>query len=242
MSTEMVYDPSIQKWVPTTSNSSGSVVNSSTPSPSSTSSPQGSSVSSPTTPQPSSGSKTQVNSTGKANKEQAVLEYNTLEGDLTLRACVGVLKVREGTTIDLEGVGSYLSGQYYVSSVTYSLDASSGFSMTCTLVKTGFGGSSLKSSNGGQSQVQDSSQGSISSETGIREEAIDKKDSSTYADGDNVKIVGDDAVYSNASSGVKVPNWVKQKTLTVQKISDDGTRVLLQPINSWTYTKYVQKV
>ena len=67
-------------------------------------------------------------------------------------------------------------------------------------------------------------------------------ENTSFAKGDSIKIVGDGAVYSNASAGVKVPNWVKQKTLTVQQVSSDGTRVLLQPINSWTYVKYVQKV
>ena len=56
-----------------------------------------------------------------------------------------------------------------------------------------------------------------------------------------MKIVGD-AVYSNAHDGVKVPEWVKKKTLTVDGISKDGTRVRLMPIWSWTYIKYVQKV
>lgn len=223
LATEMVYDPSQQKWVPTTTNSSGSVVNSSTPSPS----PSQGTVSTPTTPQPAASSKTQVDSSGKANREQAVLEYNTLEGDVTLRACVGVLKVKENTTIELVGVGDYLSGLYYVSSVSYSLDTSSGFSMTCTIVKTGFG-DSLKS----KAEVPST-----------RQEEVEKKaDNTSFAKGDSIKIVGDDAVYSNASAGVKVPNWVKQKTLTVQQVSSDGTRVLLQPINSWTYVKYVQKV
>lgn len=219
MATVMVYDPSQQKWVPKTDSSNEEVV----------SSPPTSTPTDGTTPQPAATSKTQTNSAGEANREQAILEYNTLEGDVTLKASVGVLKVREDTTVQLEGVGSYLSGLYYVSGVTYSLDSSSGFGMTCTVVKTGFG-DSLKSANTATTQV------------GVREEPLEVKSDTVIKVGDSVKIVGDDAVYSNASQGVKVPNWVKQKTLTVQQLSSDGTRALLQPIFSWTYLKYIQKV
>lgn len=225
MATKMVYDPSQQKWVPTTDSSNSGVV-SSPP----VTTPSGT-VSTDTgkTPQSAASSQTQTNSAGKANKEQSVLEYNTLEGDVTLKASVGVLKVKENTTVDIEGVGDYLSGLYYVSGVTYSLDSSSGFGMTCTVVKTGFG-DSLKSGNTSTPQA------------GVREEPIEVKSDTTIKVGDSVRIVGDDAVYSNASQGVKVPNWVKQKTLTVQQLSSDGTRALLQPIFSWTYLKYIQKV
>lgn len=215
-SQELVYDPKTQSWVPATSSSAGGTV-ASTP------------ASTSTTPQPSQGAQTQTNSAGKANKEQAVLEYNTLEGDMTLRASVGVLKIKQDTTIQIAGIGTYLSGMYYVSNVTYALDASSGFGMTCTLVKTGFG-SSLKAP------------ATTPVEVAVREEPVPLATSPAIKVGDSVRIVGDDATYSNASAGVKVPNWVKQKTLTVQQLSSDGTRALVQPIFSWTYLKYLQKV
>ena len=214
MATNLVYDPAQQKWVPSSSDSVGSVAPA-TP------------ASSPNENKPASGSNTtQVNAVGQANKAQAELEYNTLEGDLVLRAKAGVLKITQDTTIELAGVGNYLSGLYYVSAVRYSLDASSGFTMSCTLIKTGFG-SSLKVKP-------------ATPVAAVREEVVEKK-ATTPAVKDSVRIVGD-AVYSNASAGVKVPNWVKQKTLTVQQISKDGTRALVQPINSWTYLKYLEKV
>ena len=214
MATNLVYDPAQQKWVPSSSDSVGSVAPA-TP------------ASSPNENKPASGSNTtQVNAVGQANKAQAELEYNTLEGDLVLRAKVGVLKITQDTTIELAGVGNYLSGLYYVSAVRYSLDASSGFTMSCTLIKTGFG-SSLKAKP-------------ATPVPAVRKEVV-KKTATAIAVKDSVRIVGD-AVYSNASAGVKVPNWVKQKTLTVQQISKDGTRALVQPINSWTYLKYLEKV
>lgn len=213
MATNLVYDPAQQKWVPSSSDSADSVAPAISPSSNDS--------------KPATGDTTQVNAVGQANKAQAELEYNTLEGDLVLRAKVGVLKITQDTTIELAGVGNYLSGLYYVSAVRYSLDASSGFTMSCTLIKTGFG-SSLKAKPAAPVAA-------------VREEVVEKT-ATAIAVKDSVHIVGDGAVYSNASAGVKVPNWVKQKTLTVQQISKDGTRALVQPINSWTYLKYLEKV
>lgn len=224
MPQQMSYDPSTQTWKPSGSSDSGGVSSASTP-PSSS----GGSSSAPT-PVPAAETQTQTNSAGLANKAQAVLEYNTLSGELVLRAYVGVLKLKVNTTIEIQGIGSYLSGLYYVSAVKYTLNASEGFSIAATVIKTGFG-PSLKSSP----PKQDST---------VREEPIDKAEeatkSATPTKGASVKIVGENATYSNASEGVKVPNWVKQKTLTVAQVSKDGTRVLLQPINSWTYVKNIQ--
>ena len=213
MATNLVYDSAQQRWVPSSSDSVGSVAPATSPSSNDS--------------KPATGDTTQVNAVGQANKAQAELEYNTLEGDLVLRAKVGVLKITQDTTIELAGVGNYLSGLYYVSAVRYSLDASSGFTMSCTLIKTGFG-SSLKAKPAAPVAA-------------VREEVVEKT-ATAIAGKDSVHIVGNNAVYSNASAGVKVPNWVKQKTLTVQQISKDGTRALVQPINSWTYLKYLEKV
>lgn len=231
MATKMVYDPSTQKWVPSTDSSNSGVVSSPPVTPTSTSSGTTKSNAKPNTksPHPAASSKTQTNSSGQANKEQAILEYNTLEGDMNLKSSVGVLKVKENTTVNVQGIGNYLSGLYYVSGVTYTLDNSSGFAMSCSLVKTGFG-DSLKSSN------------NVPVPAGVREEPISVESDTVIKAGDSVRIVGEDAVYSNASEGVRVPNWVKQKTLTVKQISQDGTRALLQPISSWTYLKYLQRV
>ena len=55
-------------------------------------------------------------------------------------------------------------------------------------------------------------------------------------------IVGENATYANASDGVKVPGWVKEQVLTIDALSDDGTRARVNPIWSWTYTKFLKKV
>ena len=166
-----------------------------------------------------------VDSKGSAEKEYIDIEYNTLVGEMRLTATESSIKIKVGDTIQLEGVGKYLSGLYFVSEVKRDLNKSDGYSQTITVIKTGFGNSLKKS------QDPDST----------RLDEVDKS-AGDFKVGDKVKIVGSDAVYSNADEGVKVPDWVKQQTLTVEAVSSDGTRVRLNPIFSWTYTKYVQKV
>lgn len=229
----MQYDPATKTWKEVGSNSSSSSTPASKPAsslsskPSSSSTPSSRSSGSYGSSTPSTkGSNTQVQSTQTAQKEQAYIEYNTLTGTLVLKASVGLLKIKQNTTIEVKGIGEYLSGKYFVSEVAYTLNASNGFSMQCTLIKTGFG-SSLKA----KPEVEDS----------VSEESVTPA-TPTYQKGDKVKIVGDNATYANAASGVKVPNWVKQKTHTIMQVSSDGERVLLQEIFSWTYAKFIEKV
>lgn len=172
---------------------------------------------------PSSTSK--VDSKTAAEKEYIEAEFNTLTGELVLVSTEKTIRIQVNDTIKLEGVGKYLSGLYFVTSVRRTLNRDSGYTHSFSLVKNGFG-SSLKKAQ---------------AEPETRKEEVSKTPSD-FKVGEYVRIVGADATYSNASDGVKVPEWVKKKTLSIAKISSDGTRVLVQPINSWTYTKYVQKV
>lgn len=220
----MSWDPSQHKWTLSPGNTSKQVVNK-----------PSTSKKAPTTKKTGGSGgggaatdQTQVNSSGKAEQAQAVLEYNTLEADLALKTSASILKVKQDTTINIEGVGSFLSGQYYVTEVTYTLDNSSGFSMSCSVIKTGFG-PSLKG------PVEETPAAPAEEP---RKEEVPKQPDNTVKKGSKVRIVGA-ATYTN---GVKVPDWVKQKDLTVQQVSSDGTKVLLQPIVSWTYTKFVQVV
>jgi len=161
----------------------------------------------------------------KADKEYIEIEFNTLKGDLILTPTEKSIRIKVGDTIKINGIGKYLSGLYFVSNVKRTLNKNSGYSHTLTVIKTGFGNSLKK--------VQ------VVEET--RKQEVPKPTSALKV-GDKVRIVGDSAVYSNAHDGVKVPAWVKQQTLTIDAISSDGTRVRLNPIWSWTYIKYVQKV
>lgn len=229
--TEKVYDPVNKKWVDKTTNSVTTsegvqVATNTTPT---TVKATSSTIQAGTSS--SSSSKTTSNSNTKTSADKKVIEqeFNTLEGDMQVIVCQDTIKIAEGDTIYLHGVGKNLSGLYYVSKVSHSLDDSQGLSISLTVIKTGFG-DSLKSGS------QDSS-----STASDRPAEVQKTVSSISA-GDKVKITGSDAVYSNASEGVRVPDWVKEKTLTVSQVSKDSTRVLLSEINSWTYTKYVKKV
>ena len=176
-------------------------------------------------PTPSTGN-TSGNTDSKkdAEKEYIESEFNVLTGELNITPTEKSIRIKVGDTIKIEGVGKYLSGLYFVSSIKRTVNKDSGYSQSLSVIKNGFGDSLKKAST-----------------SSTRKNEVSKSSSSVKV-GDSVKIVGDDAVYSNAHDGVKVPAWVKKKTLTVQKVSDDGTRVLLKEITSWTYVKFVQKV
>lgn len=165
----------------------------------------------------------------ESEKEFIETEFNILTGDVSLIPTKKNMSIRVGNTITFKGVGKYLNGLYFVSEIVKRIDKDSGLSLSLTLYRNGFG-ESLKS--GTPSDVQVS-----------REEIVDIDQNKTkFKVGDLVKIVGSDAIYSNASQGVKVPEWVKTRVLVIDAISEDGNRARLNPIWSWTYTKYLQLV
>lgn len=205
-STPLVYDPATGSWTP------ASPTDGQTDTPTQT----------PTVAEPSATSK--VDSKTAAEKEYIEVEFNTLTGDLSLTSTEKSIRIEVNDTIKIEGLGKYLSGLYFVTSIRRTLNKDSGYTHTLSLLKNGFGNSLKKS----QEPVE------------TRKEEVPKA-SPEIKVGDSVKIVGN-AYYTNASAGVKVPEWVKKKTLTVDGISKDGTRVCLMPIFSWVYLKDVQKV
>lgn len=213
MATEYVYDPKTGSWVPSSPTTG-------TPPTSSSQDPED--VPSSVT----GGDSTQVDSKEEADKEYIETEFNTLVGELVVSPSKKTIRIGVNDTVEVLGIGSYLSGKYFVSAVKRTLNKDSGYSQTLTVIKNGFG-DSLKRAGG-------------STESTESRIAVVEKSAPTLKVGDSVKIVGD-AIYSNASEGVIVPAWVKSQTLTVQQISSDGSRVLLMPINSWTYVRYVHK-
>lgn len=68
------------------------------------------------------------------------LEYNILEGDAEVMPDP---TVKAKTTVKLKGLGSQLTGNYYVESVKHSI-SSQGYSQTLTLSREGFGDSIKK--------------------------------------------------------------------------------------------------
>lgn len=216
MSVQYQYDPSTQTWVPVSSSS-----------PSDPGGSQGSSGST-ASPDPSSpsgglgGSDSQL----EAEKEYIDLEFNTLEGELSVRASTKSIRIRVNDTVQVEGIGKYLSGLYFVSAVTRTIDSSNGYSQSLTLIKTGFGESLKKTSDTSTSAVRYAE---------IPISAVSPKV------GDSIRIVGD-AVYSGKYEGVKVPGWMKKNTFTVGSISSDGAKILLKEADMWIYSMYAQKV
>lgn len=165
-----------------------------------------------------------------AEKDYIDIEFNTLIGECEVVPSPKVLKLKVGDTITLKGLGKYLSGLYFISEIKKSISTSDGLKISLVLIRNGFGDSLKKSAP-------------IVVNTRSNEADVSKLVvNNSIKVGDKVKIVGSDAVYSNAHDGVKVPEWVKQQELTVDALSDDGKRARLLPIWSWTYIKYLKHV
>lgn len=170
-------------------------------------------------------SSSKVDSKEKADKDFIESEFNTLVGELSIIPSKKNIRIKINDTVEIKGVGKNLSGNYFVSAITRSISKDGGYTQSLSVMKNGFGDSLKRPDVNSESRL-------------VKIE----KPSPEFKEGDTVRIVGKDAIYSNGSDGVKVPEWVKKKDLTIRQISTDGTRVLLMPITSWTYVKYVQKV
>ena len=79
-------------------------------------------------------------SDGKVEKKYNYIEYNTLIGTLSFIVNEKTIKLTAGDTVKLEGLGKYLSGNYFVKDVTRQI-STNGYSHTATLIKTDFGSS-----------------------------------------------------------------------------------------------------
>ena len=164
----------------------------------------------------------------KADKEIQDKEINTLVGEIPLVPNEVTLALKSGDTVNLLGLGKYLSGLYFISKVTHSVN-SGGYNLTIEVRKSEF----LGMKKGAEIKVTTPANVARTPEVAKKVDAFKK--------GDLVKIEGN-AVYTNAGKGVSVPEWVKSKTLTIQQLSSDGSTALVQPINSWTYVKFLKKV
>ena len=207
MATHYTYDPKTQQWVPTTSND-----------PSNNGGSNGGSNNSGGT----SGSGSQPNPQAQATKEYQEIEIKTLEGELFLKPSTKAIRIGVNTTVQVNGLGKYLSGLYFVSSVKRSLSSSGGYSQSIELLKNGFG---------------DGVKNPDESNRPVEVQAV----APVVNVGDRVKIIGD-AIYAYSYEGVPVPSWVKTGTYTVQEFSDDNTRVRLKEIDKWVYSSNIRKV
>ena len=78
--------------------------------------------------------------TSKSSKKanQKLEEIISLEGELVLRMNTKTVRIRIGDTVKLEGLGPYLSGLYYVTTVSKTLDGS-GYNQTLSVMKMNTG-------------------------------------------------------------------------------------------------------
>lgn len=131
----MTYDPQTGKW---TKNGGGG-------SSSSKSNKSGSkSSNSKSGDNLTASSSSKNDSSGQVEKKYNYIEVNTLSGTLNFIVNEDTIKLKAGDTVKLNGLGKYLSGNYYVKDITRQI-SSSGYSHSATLIKTDVG-SSLKTS------------------------------------------------------------------------------------------------
>lgn len=135
------YDPKTGKWTKTTSNSGSSSKSSS----SSSSSSKSSSSSGSKGDNLSSSSSNKNESKGSVEKKYNTIEINTLNGTLNFIVTEETIKLKAGDTVKLQGLGKYLSGNYYVKDITRQI-SNNGYSHSATLIKTDFG-ESLKTAS-----------------------------------------------------------------------------------------------
>ena len=131
----MTYDPQTGKWTKNGGGSSSSKSNKSG-NKSSSNSKSGDNL--------TASSSSKNDSSGQVEKKYNYIEVNTLSGTLNFIVNEDTIKLKAGDTVKLNGLGKYLSGNYYVKDITRQI-SSSGYSHSATLIKTDVG-SSLKTS------------------------------------------------------------------------------------------------
>lgn len=139
---ERIYDPSTGTWT-----KSVAIVKEDTPTTQDTTNTGNDNL--------TSSSSDSSSAQGATEKDYNLIEYNILTGDLSFIPDKKTIKIKAGDTITLDGLGKYLSGDYYVQDVTRTIN-SSGYSHTATLIKTDFG-ATLKTSNSGSASAKETS-------------------------------------------------------------------------------------
>lgn len=86
-------------------------------------------------------------SEGKTEKKYNTIEINTLSGTLNFIADKQTIKIKAGDTVKINGIGSHLSGDYYVQDVTRQI-GSDGYTHSATLIKVDLGSPLATTSTG----------------------------------------------------------------------------------------------
>ena len=125
-SSSYTYDPTTGEWTKSTTDRGSSSSASSSVNSSST----GDNLTSSTSDKDSS--------TGSVEKQYNNIEVNTLSGSLSFIVTEKTIKLQAGDTVNIQGIGKYLSGKYYVKDITRQI-SSNGYSHSATLIRTDFG-------------------------------------------------------------------------------------------------------
>ena len=147
-SSNYTYDPATGKWEKASSDNSNSTSNSTTKSKTSSKTSSGKSNLTSSTPN-------KDDSKGSTEKEYNEIEINTLSGTLNFICTNTTIKLQAGDTVKIKGIGSHLSGNYYVKDITRTI-SSSGYSHSATLIRTDFGNSLKVSSSNTASKTKKS--------------------------------------------------------------------------------------
>ncbi len=143
--TPYTYDPSSGNWSSSSSNSGSNNSTSNTGS----SNNSGGSNNNTSSGNNSGGSNSNGNlsssntdnksATGSTEKKINYIEINTLIGTLNFIVTTQTIKLKAGDTVNLQGLGKYLSGKYYVKEVIRSISSNNGYEHSATVIKTDFG-------------------------------------------------------------------------------------------------------
>ena len=121
----------------------------------------------------------QVDSKTQSDREYIDIELKTLVGEAVVVPSQKNIRIKVNTTIKISGIGKYLSGKYFVSSVKRTLSKDGGYSQTVNVLKNGFG-DSLKQASGSSSSPAYSYDMSSAPSAKLKdyapEGAVDRKD------------------------------------------------------------------
>lgn len=167
---------------------------------------------------------------GKAKKEAVEIESNTLTAEVPLVPSNKTLAIKARDTVAINGVGKYLSGNYYVTNKTVALDTSSGITVSISVVKSKFADNMKTPTELSEDDIVTLN----GPEPEPRVEPVELEYADTLRVGDKVKL------FDPSELGVSTP--VANGVLTVSKIKEDNTKVLLRELFCWVETDFVYKV
>lgn len=218
--TGMKYDPKTGNWTPSYSPTSKGGTSSNTASNGTAGDSNG-----------GLGTDKKDSAAGKAKKEAVEIESNTLSAEVPLVPSNKTLAIKVRDTVAINGVGKYLSGNYYVTNKTVALDTSSGITVSISVVKSKFADNMKTPTELSEDDIA-TLNGPEPEEP--RVEPVELEYADTLRVGDKVKL------FDPSELGVSTP--VANGVLTVSKVREDNTKVLLRELFCWVETNFVYKV